>query len=148
MRNKDMIVCILQPYFFPYIGYFQLIALSDVCVLFDDVKFSKHQWINRNRIIRDQKPFWITLPVARAASTLLINQRAYVLDARNIARLLRQVEAAYRRAPHFAEVFPLVEEIMNFGDANVAKFNGNLVRRMAVQLDIGTRFPRSWNVST
>ena len=135
-----MIVSILQPYFFPYIGYFQLIALSDVCVLFDEVKFSKQRWMNRNRIAINGRPNWITLPVVHASSSLPINQRFYVLDSPNIARLLRQIEAAYRRALRFADVFPLVEEIMHFGAPNVAEFNGNLVRRIAGQLGIGTRF--------
>jgi WbqC-like protein family len=63
-----MIVSIMQPYFFPYIGYFQLAACSDIFVFHDDVQYIKGGWVNRNRILRDGQPRWLTLPVRKAAS--------------------------------------------------------------------------------
>jgi WbqC-like protein family len=88
-----MIVSIMQPYFFPYIGYFQLAACSDIFVFHDDVQYIKGGWVNRNRILRDGQPRWLTLPVRKGASRLTIQQRQYQLDEPVTARVLRRVEA-------------------------------------------------------
>lgn len=138
-----MIVSIMQPYFFPYAGYFQLIAQSDVFVFYDDVQYIKGGWINRNRILRNGAPCWLTLPVRKAASHLPINRRGYQLDRGAAGQLLRRIEAAYREAPHFAAVFPFIAELLRFGDANVAAFNVNLVERIAARLGLRTRFALS-----
>ena len=135
-----MIVSIMQPYFFPYIGYFQLMSQSDVFVFHDDVQYIKGGWINRNRILRNGAPAWLTLPVRQAASDLAINRRHYRLEPAEVAGVLRRLAAAYRKAPLFAAMFPLVAELMNFGDANVAAFNVNLLERLAARLAIRSRF--------
>ena len=134
-----MIVSIMHPYFFPYVGYFQLIFHSDIFVLFDDVQYINLGWVNRNRILRNGKPCWVTLPVRKGSSHLAINQRFYQLE-RNVVRVLRRIEAAYRKAPGFAATFPMIEELLNFSDANVAAFNVNLIERITARLSIGTRF--------
>ncbi len=73
-----MIVSIMQPYLFPYIGYFQLMASADIFVFHDDVQYIKGGWVNRNRILSSGEPCWVTLPVAARAHRLNINQRGYV----------------------------------------------------------------------
>jgi WbqC-like protein family len=73
-----MKLAIMQPYFFPYIGYFQLIAAVDVFVVYDDVQFIKNGWINRNRILLNKSASWITLPVERGHLQDNINQRHFV----------------------------------------------------------------------
>jgi hypothetical protein len=122
-----MIISIMQPYFFPYIGYFQLIAQSDVFVFYDDVQYIKGGWVNRNRILRNGEPCWLTLPVRKEAFRLAINQRSYELERATVGRVLRRIAAAYLKAPRFEVIFPCVEELVNFGDANVAAFNMNLI---------------------
>lgn len=126
----------MQPYFFPYIGYFQLMLHSDVFVLYDDVQYSKGGWINRNRILADGAPSWITLPVLNAPLRMHINQRRYRLENMDTQRIVRQIKAAYRKAPQFSSVFLLVQDIMTFRDSNVAAFNANLIRRIAAHLGI------------
>jgi len=59
-----MRVGIMQPYFLPYIGYFQLINLCDKFVIYDDIQFTKRGWINRNRILARGQPLTVTIPVA------------------------------------------------------------------------------------
>jgi hypothetical protein len=137
--DKILTVAVMQPYFFPYVGYFQLIAQSDVFVLYDDVQYRKGGWINRNRILLNGRGLWLTLPVQKAPLRFKINQRHYKLLPIVIGRLLRRLETAYRKAPHFEAVFPVVREILQFDDSNVAAFNANLIRRLAAHLDLGTR---------
>lgn len=133
-----MIVSIMQPYFFPYIGYFQLMVNSDVFVVHDDVQYIKGGWVNRNRIRRQGQVCWITLPVRKDAHNLAINQRFYDLDRANTQQLLRRIESNYRRAPRFDQVFVLLRDIIMNDDANVASFNLNLIRSLAGFLNIKT----------
>ena len=130
---------IMQPYFFPYFGYFQLIAQSDIIVLHDDVQYIKGGWVNRNRILTQGAPRWLTFSVLKAPHHLRINERQYQRGQGAAEKLLQSIEAAYRRAPHFVETFPLLREIMQFEDDNVAAFNGHLVCRLADHLGIRTR---------
>ena len=133
----------MQPYFFPYIGYMQLIAQSEVFVFQDDVQYIKGGWVNRNRILGPKdEAAWLTLPVAAAGHRLAICDRAYLLHD-NAERVLRRIESTYRGAPQFAAVFPLIRSIMAFPDANVAAFNVNLLQTLAGFLRLAPRFVRS-----
>jgi WbqC-like protein len=133
-----MIVGIMQPYFFPYIGYFQLLSHCDVFVFHDDVRYIKGGWINRNRIISDRGAFWITFPVLRAPHDVAIKERYYTADSEARHRLLRRIVAAYRTASRFKKIYPLIEQIMCFADTNVAAFNIQLIHRIAAHLEIQT----------
>jgi hypothetical protein len=142
-----MILSIMQPYFFPYIGYFQLIAHSDVFVVHDDVQYIKGGWVNRNRLRRGGQACWITLPVLKGAHNLAINQRFYQLDPPNVRRLLRRIESYYRSAPRFDEIFPLLQDIVTLRITNVASFNLHAINRLATYLDIHTRLVVSSELS-
>jgi hypothetical protein len=133
-----MKVAIMQPYFFPYIGYFQLIAASNVFVLHDDVQYIMGGWVNRNRILLNGEDRMITLPVQKAAYVLPINARSYVSSNQGLKHIVNQVKQAYAKAPGYRQVFPLVEELMMFADRNVARFNENLIRRVCDFIGIKT----------
>ena len=133
-----MNVSIMQPYLFPHIGYFQLMASADVFVIHDDVQYIKGGWINRNRILSTGEPRWVTLPVAAGAHRLNINQRSYAPGSEGPSRFLRHLEAAYRAAPNFAEVFALVKELLNHEDRNVAVLNTYALCRVAESIGITT----------
>jgi len=130
-------VGIMQPYFFPYIGYFQLISTCDVFVFLDDAQYIKQGWVNRNRIQVNGKAQWMTLSVAAGDHQLPINRREYQM-ARLGPQIVRRIEAAYRRAPRFLQVMPMIREIMAFPDTNVARFNIHALRRLCEHLGIRT----------
>jgi hypothetical protein len=134
-----MKVAIMQPYFFPYIGYFQLIAASDVFVLHDDVQYIKGGWVNRNRILLNGESRMITFPVQKAAYELPINARYYVEDNQARKDIINLIKQGYAKAPCYRQVFPMIEELMLFGDTNVARFNENLVRRIAESLGLACK---------
>ena len=69
-----MKLAIMQPYLFPYIGYFQLIHAADLFVLYDDVNFRKQSWINRNKILLNGKDYTFTIPCRGVSSNKLINE--------------------------------------------------------------------------
>lgn len=133
-----MRVALMQPYFFPYIGYFQLMAACDLFVVHDDVQYIKGGWINRNRILVNEAPDWITLPVAAAAHTLPIRDRNFLRHDRSAARLPARIASAYRGAPFVARTMALVQEVLSFPESSVAAFNTNLLRRVAAHMGITT----------
>jgi hypothetical protein len=133
-----MKVAIMQPYFFPYIGYFQLIAASNVFVLHDDVQYIMGGWVNRNRILLNGEDRMITFPVQKAAYILPINARSYVSNNQGLKHLVNQVKQAYAKASGYRQVFPLVEELLMSPDRNVARFNENLIRRICDFIGIKT----------
>jgi hypothetical protein len=142
-----MDVAVMQPYFFPYIGYFQLMSAADVFVLYDDVKYTKKGWINRNRTLRDGKEALLSLPLAKAPDHLEIRRRevAATFDPR---AMLRMLEAAYRGAPHFGPTFDLVERILLQDETNLFAFLHGSIRALAAHLGIRARILVSSEVPT
>jgi hypothetical protein len=138
-----MIVSIMQPYFLPYIGYFQLIAASDVFVIYDDVQYMKGGWINRNRILLNDAPHWLTLPVERTEVETPINLKRYQLDAAGREKARRLLAAAYAKAPQAAATLPLLDEVLGGEDLNVARFNERGLRAVCRRLGIGTEIVTS-----
>jgi hypothetical protein len=138
-----MRVSIMQPYLFPYIGYFQLIFCADVFVILDDVQYIKRGWINRNRILLNGREFLVTLPVVRAPQNHRINERRYDLSKRNIDRLLNRIAAGYQKAPHFSSIFPVLTEILTYSESNVALFNEHSIHQITKLLNISAQIRRS-----
>jgi hypothetical protein len=141
-----MIVGIMQPYFFPYIGYFQLMKAVDCFVFHDDVQYIKGGWINRNRILVNQQPAWLTLPVERAPHDFAINNRQYKLENKPALSIQRQTVGAYRDAPSFTEFAEIIAQLLSFGNANVAEFNEYHLTQLAGMLGLGCQFVRSSDI--
>ena len=131
-------VAAIQPYLFPYVGYFQLMAACDELLLLDDVQYVTRRWINRNRILVNGEPSWITLPVRHACRDLPINERRYAREPLTARRVLHQIEAAYRRAPHLASVLALVDDALTGTDDNVARINARALALVAGAVGIDT----------
>lgn len=129
----------MQPYLFPYLGYFQLISAVDVFVLGDDLQYVKESWINRNRILMNGKDKLITFPLKKGAYRSRINERVLSDDYRSeVDKLLRVLYAAYAKAPFYKKVIPLIEEILRHPEKNFAKYTENSIRRICEFLEIST----------
>ncbi len=103
-------VAIMQPYIFPYIGYFHLIQASSMFVFYDDVTYIKGGWINRNRISNQNKALLFTVPVSEISSNKLIKETSPVIDAKWNNKLYKQMIQSYKKAPFFKNV---IEPIMS-----------------------------------
>ena len=110
-----MKLAIMQPYIFPYIGYYQLIAAADHFVVYDDVNYIKQGWINRNRILMGGKPSFFTLPIADQSSFRLISETK--VDPRHYntwkTKFCRTLQMNYSKAPYFNPAFALVQEVLD-----------------------------------
>lgn len=136
-----MILGILQPYLFPYVGYFQLIGAVDTLVIYDDVQWIKGGWINRNRYLVEGQSRYFTLPVGKKGFPKPINQCSFAPDIElHKQRILRQVQYNYRRAPHFEAVFSLLSACFACKDDNVSRFLVNSLRLCCDYLGIATPF--------
>lgn len=132
---------VLQPYLFPYIGYFQLIRTVDAIVIYDDAQWMKGGWINRNRYLVEGAPRFFTLPVAQGAVTDPINWRVFAPNIdHHKQRILRQLGYSYGKAPYFEAVHALVKKCFDYDEANVAKFLLNSLRECCDFLGIQTPF--------
>jgi hypothetical protein len=97
-------VAVMQPYFFPYIGYFQLINSVDKFVFFDDVNFIKRGFVNRNTIITNGEKSLISLPVKKASINRKINEHVVDLENKSFTKLFKQVKASYPASPYISEL--------------------------------------------
>jgi hypothetical protein len=132
-----VIVAIMQPYFFPYIGYFQLLNAADVFVFYDDVKYIKNGWINRNRVLLRGNPCWLTLPLVKASSALSIRERSYHADS--IDAIRQRLSECYQDAPHYTDTFDDISTLLAFDETNVAAFNINALQGIVNRLKVRTR---------
>src|SRR4051794_5773539 len=132
----------MQPYFLPYIGYFQLIAAVDVFVVYDNVQYTKKGWVNRNRLLRAGQSATFSLPLRSDSDSLAIRERQLAPDFDG-ARLVRQFEGAYRRAPWFGETMTLVERVFGCPERNLFAFLESSIRATCEHIGIPTPIERS-----
>jgi hypothetical protein len=130
-----MIVGIMQPYFFPYIGYFQLIKSVDTFVVYDNIKYTKKGWINRNRILQNGKDAMFSLSLKSGSDSLDVRERELAADF-NREKLLNQIKGAYRRAPYFEPTIALVEGIVRCEDTNLFGYIFNSIAAICKHLGI------------
>jgi hypothetical protein len=133
-----MKVGIMQPYFFPYIGYYQLIQAVDKFILLDDVNFIKRGWINRNRIAVNKHEHLFTIPLEKTSQNKLIKD-IEVSDAFNWrATLLKTISYNYKKAPYYAVAFPLIEDIILYNERQLSGFLYYSLTRILDYLDVRT----------
>ncbi len=133
----------MQPYFFPYIGYFQLINAVDTFVIYDDVNFIKGGWINRNNILAQGERKLLTLPLTGASQNKLINEVSLAGQQR---KLLETIRHCYSKAPHFPEAFSLLESIFSLQTNDLTEFLEHQLVALADYLGINTQWIRSSNI--
>jgi hypothetical protein len=141
-----MKVGIMQPYFLPYIGYFQLIASVDKFVIYDNIKYTKKGWINRNRMLQNGTDKIFSVALAKASDRLDIVERELSSDF-NRQKLLSQFRGCYLKAPYFEDVWPLIESIVSFQDDNLFRYIENSIVLMCDYLDIDTEIIVSSSVA-
>lgn len=139
-----MKIAIMQPYFMPYIGYFQLIKQADVFVIYDEIEYTKKGWINRNRILSKDSDQLISLPLSKDSDFLFINQRflsnTWQFDK---IKLLNKIKETYRKAPFYDDVIFKVEDILNFNDKNLFNFIKNSLLKILDYFEINTKIVQS-----
>lgn len=141
-----MKIGIMQPYFLPYIGYFQLIQAVDQFIVYDNIQYTKKGWINRNRFLQNGKDTIFSIPLKKDSDFLNVKDREISADFRR-EKLLNQIKEAYRRAPYFEQTLPLVEQIVNYKDKNLFQFLHYSIVKTCAYLGIMTEIKISSGIS-
>ncbi len=130
-------VAVMQPYFFPYIGYWQLIEAVDIFVIFDNVDFIVRGYVNRNEILLQGRRHRITLPVKKASQ----NKKIVSIErAEGVEKIVETVAHAYAKAPYFEENFGWLKERLTNPETNLAKYLGENLRDLSARLGCATQF--------
>jgi hypothetical protein len=133
-----MKVGIMQPYFLPYVGYFQLIAAVDAFVVYDNIKYTKKGWINRNRLLLNGADAVFSLPLQKDSDALDVRERRLASDF-NRQKLVNQFAGAYHGAPHFAVGMELVRRVVLNPETNLFGYLHASILAVCELLGIRTR---------
>jgi len=136
----------MQPYFLPYIGYFQLIKAVGIFVVYDNVQYEKQSWINRNRYLLDGKDALFSLMLKKDSTYLNINDR-YLSDVFDKNKLLNQLSNAYQKAPYFENTMGLFKEVVNCEKINLAEYIHYSIISICTHLGITTKIVRSSKIN-
>jgi ribosomal protein S8E len=141
-----MKIAIMQPYIFPYIGYFQLINLVDKFVLYDDVNYINKGWINRNNILINGKASLFTIPLKGASQNKRINEIFLGDDKKWKAKFLQTIYINYKKTPHFENVFHLLEKIISSEYEKINELVFNSIIEINAYLSINTFIQKTSNI--
>ncbi len=130
-------IAIMQPYFLPYIGYFQLLNVVNEFILYDIIQYTKKGWINRNRYLLHGQDTYFTLPLKKDSDYLPIAER-YITETFNKKKLFSQINHAYARAPYKMETLTLFESILFYNENNLFKYIHHSILTLCQYLGIET----------
>jgi hypothetical protein len=136
------VVAVMQPYFFPYIGYFQLINAADKFIFYDDVNYIKGGWINRNNVLVKGEKKYITLSLVDSSSFKKINE-IYIGDSYD--KVLKTIKQSYAKAPYFNEALPVIEDVFSgiTSKSLISEIAAKSVVKVSEYLDMKTVFELS-----
>lgn len=132
-------IAIMQPYFAPYIGYFQLINAVDKFVFLDDVNFINKGWINRNYIQRGGEKVLMTIPLKNASQNLHINDILVSNEHGWKRKLMSTFEHAYKKAPYYNDRMPLIHTIMDFEEIKISELAKRSITTICEELQLNTQ---------
>lgn len=140
-----MKIGIMQPYFFPYIGYWQLINAVDVFVVCDNIQHTKKGWINRNRFLQNGKDAVFSISLKKDSDFLDVKDRIISGDFNKI-KLLNQIKEAYKKAPYFNQVFFLFKKVVLNNDNNLFTYIFFSIKEICKYLTIDTKLIKSSDI--
>ena len=118
-----MKIGIMQPYFFPYIGYFQLLNMVDRYLVCDDGLYATNKWAYRNRILINGAPSYFRVKLLKVSHDQRFNEISISNDLFGKKKQIRTLECSYKKAPHYSEVMPLLEQFLIADYDNLAEYN-------------------------
>jgi hypothetical protein len=145
MDDRGRSIAVMQPYIFPYLGYFQLINAVDEFVFYDDVNYIKGGWINRNNVLIDKEEKLFTLPIDKSSSNKLICDTFIhrALYEKWKKKFLRSLEQSYKKAPYFDDTFTLVKNVLSTSNDNLSQLALKSAVSVTRFLEIKTNFASS-----
>jgi len=132
-----MKLAIMQPYFMPYIGYWQLMNAVDTYVVYDDVNYIKGKWVARNNVLMNSQPHLFTITLNGASS----NKLFYEITIRDdFVKFRKMLHSCYCHAPYYSEVMRVLESIFLYEDKGVGNFMLHSFKEISDYVGIKTKF--------
>lgn len=130
-------VAIMQPYFFPYLGYLSLIKHTDTFILFDTVQFIRHGWIERNRVLKQGEGWlYIKVPLVKAPRETLIKD-SYIDNAQQWKdKIIAQLQPYKKIAPYYSQTMAVVEDVLDGEFDSIVALNKSALEKICAYLDI------------
>lgn len=128
----------MQPYLFPYLGYFQLIHAVDKFVVYDDVSFIKQGWINRNNLLLNGRAHMFSVPIAHMSSYRLISETQIAKNDLWKSKFLKTLRQAYERAPYFQNCFEMIQRVVQSAENSIAALAVNGIKEVCDYCRINT----------
>ena len=143
-----MKAAIMQPYFFPYFGYYQLVNLVDTFVFLDDVNYINKGWVDRNKIISNGQEFYFSVPLNKKSQNKLINE-IYLADSflpwRN--KFLKTLKHLYGKCLGFEKIYDLVKKVLFSEDEKISDLACCSIQETSCFLGSKTQFLYSSDLS-
>ena len=140
-----MKIGIMQPYFFPFLGYFQLVSAVDTFIFYDDVNFIKQGWINRNRLLVNGMDWLFTIPCTNVSSNKFIFEINVNWENRGISKFLKTIEQNYKKAPYFDSVLQLIKDVLEPQHKKISQLAEDSIKKVSYYLNLSTFFKTSSN---
>ena len=141
-----MKLAIMQPYFFPYIGYFQLINEVDKFIIYDDVNYINKGWINRNNILVNNSPNLIQVPLIAASQNRLIKDILVVDENKWKDKILKTIYFNYKKAPYYNQIISILEEVLSCEYMSISDLNYFIILKICSYLNIETELIRTSSI--
>lgn len=139
-----MKLAVMQPYIFPYIGYFQLINKVDKFIFLDDVNYINKGWINRNRIIVNGDIKFFCIPLEKASQNLLINEIKFSKDNDFLVKFKKTMIQNYKKAKYFDSVMSIIETVLDdYLERSLSDVTSKSIKTICQYLGINTEFINS-----
>ena len=134
----------MQPYIFPYLGYYQLVNAVDTFVFFDDVNYINKGWINKNQMIQQNgEPLKFTVPLSKASQNKMINEIELSGFSAWKKDFLKSIELNYKKAPHFVFVFNWLNEFLTKEFLFINDLASESIKSVSKLLGVLTEFKSS-----
>lgn len=132
---------IMQPYFFPYIGYFSLIQYTDKFIFFDTPQYIHHGWVNRNKILKQgEGSKYITVPICKSSRETAIKNISIDNSVEWKKSIYGSLSVYKKKAPYYGQVIDLIDEIFSNDWENLSELNISSIQRVCKYLEIQTTF--------
>lgn len=143
-----MKIAIMQPYFFPYVGYFQLINATEKFIMYDDVNFIKQGWINKNSILANGISSTFTLPLENQSSFTKISETyiSATLFENWKKKFFKNLAQNYAKAPYYNMIQPIIFDVLQYGSGQISVLNYNIISKICTYLGISTNLVASSSV--
>jgi hypothetical protein len=145
--KREETLSIMQPYAFPYFGYFCLIESSDMIVFYDDVNHIKRGWINRNKILLNNEPYQFNIYLKDASQNKEIREVMLLNDDKKTLSTLRTIQQAYSKAPYYKSVFPYIAKVFAESNGNISDFAIDSIKVVYEYLDLPFNYRLSSEIS-